>query len=117
MRSERAGRLIIVPPPELEGGFLLAGVEVKRSTDPQSVADFLDQLVNERMEGVVAVHEPYLDALPADRKRRLDHSLTPVVVALPAGVECENEADRRARLLDRLQRAIGFQVTFGGRQS
>ena len=59
------------------------------------------------------VYEPYLFALSEDRRGRLDRSLMPVVVPFPTGLEGDAGADRRARLMARLQRAIGFRVTFG----
>ena len=105
--------MIILAPPELEGGFLLAGVEVHQITDPAGGAALLDRLVEERTAGVVAVYEPFLSAMPVERRQRLERSLQPVVVPLPTGLVCQGGGSRRARLLARLQRAIGFQVTFG----
>lgn len=106
-------RLVVVVPPELESGFLLAGVEVSVVIDAAQAGQLVDRLVHDVEEGVLAIYEPFLAEFAVDRRAQLERSLTPVVVPLPSGVAAAGEPGHRARLLGRLQRAIGFHVTFG----
>lgn len=105
-------RLVVLAPPELENGFLLAGVEVETTEDAGDAGARLDSLLSEGPLGVIAVYAPFLDALPLARRERLERSVMPVVVPFPTGLG-QSAADHRARLMARLQRAIGFRVTFG----
>lgn len=113
MTTTSSSRLVVLAPPDLESGFLLAGVSVRPVESPEEADTELRALFDDRMQGVIAVYEPYLMALPTERRRRLDTSLSPVVVALPAGRKDAGAVDRRARLIARLQRAIGYHITFG----
>ena len=105
--------LVVLSPPDLESGFLLAGVEVRVVADRAEAETSLDRLMSEGTAGVIAVYEPFLSGMSADRRSKLERSLVPVVVPLPSGLAADGGGDHRARLLSRLQRAIGFRVTFG----
>ena len=107
------GRLLVLAPPDLENGFLLAGVEVRTVTGVADAEQAVDHIVTDGLVGVVAVYEPFLSGMSAERRDRLERSLVPVVLPLPTGSGQESAAAHRARLLGRLQRAIGFHVTFG----
>lgn len=108
-----SGRMIVLAPPELEPGFRLAGVEVRAVGDVAQTEAVIDSILAEGTTGVVAVYEPYLTGLEDAKRHRLERSLMPVIVPLPAGAGTGDAATRRDRLLARLQRAIGFRVTFG----
>lgn len=107
------GHLLVVVPPELAAGFRLAGTDTLVAAAPEEAAALLDRVLAEGERGIVAVYGPFFARLPADRRARLETSTSPVVMALPAGLGPETSAGRRARLAARLQRAIGFHVTFG----
>ncbi len=109
--------LVIVSPPELAAGFRLAGVAVRVAADPIEAGAVLEQIVADGERGVVAVYEPYLAALDDEARRRLDSSVSPVVVGLPTGLGAGEEGGRRALLVARLQRAVGYRITFGGEGS
>ena len=70
-------------------------------------------LIDAGEQGVVAVYEPFLDGFDPEWRSRLDLSVAPVVLALPTGLEEEPDRSLRARLSARLQRAVGYHVTFG----
>lgn len=106
-------RLVVLVPPGLAAGFLLAGAEVVVPAGEPAAE--LDRLVEAGVE-VVAVYEPYLAGLAAERRRALDASVTPVVIAVPAGIGPPGESGRRARLAARLREAIGYHMTFGGEE-
>lgn len=113
MSGETSGRLIVIVPPELENGFRLAGVEVHAAGDVAAATELIDRFVGERRAGVVSVYEPLLAALSEDRRRHLELSMRPVVIPIPSGLAGDGGDSRRSDLLARLQRAVGFQVTFG----
>ena len=108
-----SGRLVVLAPLELEGGFLLAGVDVRAVADHEEAEVALGALIREGAHGVIAVYEPYLASASSRLQRRAERSVDPLVIALPAGTGPGGAADRRSRLLARLQRAIGYHITFG----
>lgn len=107
------GAAIVVVPPELEAGFRLAGVATVTARTTEEAVASVERLAAERMEGVVAVYEPYLVDCPPAVSARFERSLTPVIVGLPAGLREPSGDIRRARIADMLTRAVGYQVTFG----
>jgi vacuolar-type H+-ATPase subunit F/Vma7 len=111
--STESTRLVVLAPPDLQSGYLLAGVDAHAVESLEDVEAELDRLAGQREWGVIAVYRPLLEALPADRRRRLDLSMRPVVVPLPTGLAEIGLESRRARLMERLQRAIGYHITFG----
>lgn len=105
-------RLLVLTTRELVVGYRLAGanaVEVGSAAETQAI---LEDLLASK-DGVIAVHAPYLNALPLPLRRRLDSLRTPLVVALPAGAATGQVGDRRQRLLELLRQAIGYEITFG----
>ena len=64
-----------------------------------------------------AYHSHILSKKTRKRKRRLRASVSPVVVELPTGIGAEPDHVRRTRLATRLQRAIGYHITFGDDES
>jgi vacuolar-type H+-ATPase subunit F/Vma7 len=112
--THSSSRLIVLAPPELSAGFQLAGVEVRSVDSVSDTEKELRLLEDEDEQGVIAVYRPLLDELDPDLVERLESTMHPVVVALPSGLGSRSESDRRARLMDRLQRAVGYRITFGG---
>ncbi len=106
-------RLVVLAPPEVEPGYLLAGVDVRRVETAADAAAELDRLAAEGEQGVIAIYRPLFEDLEPERRRRLELSLRPVVVALPTGLGDTRAGDRHAHLMQRLQRAIGYHITFG----
>ena len=103
-------RLLVLTTPELATGYRLAGVEARIAASPEDAEELLRELVAEA--GIVAVHEPFLEALDPGLRGRLESSTRPIVVALPAGEAPAVEGGRRARLLRMLWQAVGYELTF-----
>jgi vacuolar-type H+-ATPase subunit F/Vma7 len=107
------GRLTVVTTPELEPGFRLAGVATRSVDSAAEAAELLHVLLEQSGEGdVVAVHEPFFNALPVSLRRRMDSVASPLVVALPGGAGADVEAERRAQHLRILWEAVGYQIAF-----
>lgn len=105
-------RLVIVSPSDLAGGFRLTGVDVATAETPEGAGQVIRDFLADGERGVIGVYAPLFDALPEDFRSRLSASVSPVVVAVPAGIGAEPEVTRRDRLARRLQRAIGFHISF-----
>ena len=105
--------LLILTTPELAPGYRLAGVETGALGDlPQAIAWLRETLDAPGEIGIVALHEPYLDALDDDLRRRAERSVDPLIVPLPPGATAAGPSERQARLLRMLSQAVGFQMTF-----
>lgn len=107
------GGLVVVVPPELESGFRLAGVETVVADDSDEAIRLLDGLIARRTQGVIAVYEPFMDAVTPGRVGEIAGLVEPVVVPLPAGLETRDEESHRARISAMLSRAVGYHITFG----
>jgi len=108
-------RLVVVTTRAQRDGFRLAGVAVEAAASAEEADRVLKRLLASRDTGVVAVHEPYLAALPPAVRARLDEMVSPLVVALPEARPGGGES-RRARLTDMLRRSVGYRVTFEGEE-
>jgi vacuolar-type H+-ATPase subunit F/Vma7 len=107
------GHLTVVTTPELEPGYRLAGVATRSVDSAGAAAELLYELLEQPNEGdVVAVHEPFFNALPAALRRRIDSLASPLVVVLPGGEGANVEAERRAQHLRILWEAVGYQIAF-----
>lgn len=106
-------RLIVVAPPELTAGYRLAGAAVREASDAAQAEAAIADLIASGEQGVIAVFAPLLAGMDAARRRRLEDSIAPVIVGLPAGAGSEEAATHRARLAALLQRAVGYHITFG----
>jgi vacuolar-type H+-ATPase subunit F/Vma7 len=110
-------RLVVISPEELVSGFRLAGVDVEVAGDGAGAEVVLRALLRQGERGVIAVYGPFLADIDEDLQRRLRASVSPVVVELPTGIRTEPDHVRRTRLANRLQRAIGYHITFGDDES
>ncbi len=106
-------RLVVISPEELADGFRLTGVAVEQADSSPDAERLVRDLVAQGESGVIAVYRPLFVGFVEDLRRRLKASVSPVVVELPTGIGVESDELRRSRLADRLQRAIGYHVTFG----
>jgi vacuolar-type H+-ATPase subunit F/Vma7 len=108
-----ARRLVVVTTTELAPGYRLAGVATIAPESADDAEARLRELIDVQGEqGIIAVHEPFLEALDPAWRRRLDAGTSPLVVALPAGEAGVGESARRERLLRMLWQAVGYQITF-----
>jgi vacuolar-type H+-ATPase subunit F/Vma7 len=107
------GRLIVLTTPELAPGYELAGAATRVIESAGEAAETLKQLLAADAEGdIIAVHEPFFNALEDSLRRRIDALVSPLVVALPGGEGAHAEAERRAQHLRILWEAVGYQITF-----
>jgi vacuolar-type H+-ATPase subunit F/Vma7 len=109
-------QLVVVAPPAVANGFRLAGALVRVALDPAEAEEAVLALIKDGERGVIAVYEPFLDDFEGAERSRLLDSLSPVLVALPAGLEADGAAARKARLAGLLQRAVGYHITFGSEE-
>jgi len=106
-------RLLVLTTPELATGYRLSGVATATVPTARDAAQLLGELLGSGTErGIVAVHEPHLEALEPELRRRVEASEHPLVVALPAGEVQAGPSERRARLLAMLAQTVGFRMSF-----
>ncbi|MFP3915990.1 MAG: V-type ATP synthase subunit F [Actinomycetota bacterium] len=110
----RGEGVIVVVPPELDGGFRLAGVETAVATGASEARLVLDRLLEEGRGGVIAVYEPFLEDQDPGRRAGYEASLSPIVMPLPAGRGERDHESHRARISAMLSRAVGYHITFDG---
>jgi vacuolar-type H+-ATPase subunit F/Vma7 len=107
------GRLIVLTTPELAPGYELAGATTLAVESAGEAAGTLNKLLAADAEGdVIALHEPFYNALESSLRRRIESLVSPLIVALPGGEEARAEAERRAQHLRILWEAVGYQITF-----
>ena len=110
--ARRGRRLVIVTTSDLAPGYRLAGVATLAAPDATEAADRLRDLLASGEDGIIAVHEPFLQGLDQRLRRHLEESASPWVVALPTGDARAGASERRARLMRLLWQAVGYQITF-----
>jgi len=108
-----AAHLTIVSPPELAAGFRLAGAGVRPVVDPAQAASAVEELIAQGERGVIGVYEPFFLRFDSRVRDRLEQSIAPVVISVPAGFGTDEGVSRRARIAALLGRAVGYHITFG----
>jgi vacuolar-type H+-ATPase subunit F/Vma7 len=108
-----AAHLTIVSPPELAAGFRLAGAGVRPVEDTEQAASVVDDLIAQGERGVIGVYEPFFVRFDSHLRDRLEQSVSPVVISVPAGFGTDEGVSRRARIAALLGRAVGYHITFG----
>jgi vacuolar-type H+-ATPase subunit F/Vma7 len=107
------GRLTVITIPELEAGYLLAGVTTRTVGAAAEAEETLQGLLDaDATCDVIALHEPFFNELSPALRHRIDALASPLVISLPSGEESNAEAERRARLLRMLWQAVGYGITF-----
>jgi vacuolar-type H+-ATPase subunit F/Vma7 len=106
--------LLVLTTGALSTAYRLAGTAtVACSSSAEAETRLREQLQN-RFEGVLAVHQPYLDEMPRDLIDELGRLDWVLVVGVPEGLHDRQVEDRRARLLRLLREAVGYEITFEG---
>lgn len=110
-------RLIVVTTEEQAPGFRLAGVTTEVVRSAEGALEIVRAAQGSGEGAVMAIHESLLSAMDAETRTRLEGSVDPVVVSIPAGGVGEHVSERRARLAEVLRRAVGYRITFPGEEA
>ncbi len=105
-------RLTVLTTPDLAPAYRLAGTGTIARESAAEAEATLRELLEGQVRGVIAVHQPFLDTLPAELREELERLDCALVVALPSGESPAEPEDRRTRLLRMLRHAIGYEMTF-----
>ena len=98
-----AAHLTIVSPPELAAGFRLAGAGVRPVEDTEQAASVVDDLIAQGERGVIGVYEPFFVRFDSHLRDRLEQSVSPVVISVPAGFGTDEVATKNGVILWRNQ--------------
>jgi vacuolar-type H+-ATPase subunit F/Vma7 len=105
--------LVLVTPDELAVGFRLGGARALVARDTTHAEELTLELIADGERGVIGVYEPWMEQFDPEVRTRLEGSVAPVVVAVPAGLGDGGEDTRRARIASLVERAVGYHITFG----
>ena len=112
------GRLAVITTPELAPGYRLAGATTYEAEHVEQAAARLRQLVADHADvQVIALHEPFLEALDRQTRRLAEQHILPLVIGLPVGADPEAAEHRRARLARLMHGAVGYRIRFGAEES
>ncbi len=106
-------RFVVVTPPELAGGFRLAGVATVVVAPDGDAAAAVQSLAAREDVGLVLVTEDVWRTVPERARASLENLVRPIVLGIPAGAGADAEA-RRAMIGEALQRAIGHRIQLAG---
>jgi vacuolar-type H+-ATPase subunit F/Vma7 len=105
-------RLTVLTTPELALGYRLAGAGTRACSSAAEAETVLRELLERRVEGVIAVHRAFLDDLDEGLRDVFEQRDSTLIVALPSGESPERAEERRSRLLRLLRHAVGYEMTF-----
>lgn len=105
-------QLVIITHPDQAAGFRLAGVETYPATTAEEARQRLLGLLDDEEVGIIALDQPYLDQVDGRMRRRLDNSVKPVVLGIPATGQEADAVARRQQMVDLIRRAIGVRIAF-----
>jgi vacuolar-type H+-ATPase subunit F/Vma7 len=104
--------LLVLTTSELVPAYRLAGTRALGCDDVGEAEEALRAVLDEGHQGVLAVHQPFLDDLDSGLRRELESLDSVLVAALPSGEASRGSEDRRERLRRMLREAIGYEMTF-----
>jgi vacuolar-type H+-ATPase subunit F/Vma7 len=112
-------RLLVITRPELQTGFLLAGVAVYPAADVETAVEFIEDLLaaHNRSGGMgesylLAIDAGLLEKMDAAFLRRLEAAEHLPFLAIPGGQKAEEVLFRRRRIAELTRRAVGFHSIF-----
>jgi vacuolar-type H+-ATPase subunit F/Vma7 len=107
------GRLAVITTADLAPGYRLAGATTFDAPDAAQAAALVRRLLSDHGDvQVIALHEPWLEALDRATRRAVDERILPLVIGLPVGADPEAAEHRRARLARMMHGAVGYRISF-----
>ena len=105
-------KLVVITHPDQAAGFRLAGVETHPAVTSVDACNRLLALLEDEEIGIVAMEQHYLDELDGRVRRRLDSSVRPIVIGVPAAGWMDSTSARRRQMAELIRRAIGVRIAF-----
>ena len=109
-------QLFIITRPALVTGFQLAGVNAYGAEDVESAQELIGKWLNAGEVGLLAIDDGLLAHMDAAFLRHLDSYENLPYLAIPGGRDLGPEASRRHRIAALIRQAIGFHITFKGKE-
>jgi vacuolar-type H+-ATPase subunit F/Vma7 len=108
-------RLLIVTRPAFLTGFQLAGVDAYGAEDAETAQELIEAWLEAGEVGLLAIDDGLLERIDASLLKRLDASEHLLYLAIPGGQSLGPEASRRHRVAEMIRQAVGFHITFKGK--
>ena len=109
-------QLFIVTRPSLVTGFQLAGINAYGAEDVETAQEFIGKWLDAGEVGLLAIDDGLLAYMDAAFLRRLDAYENLPYLAIPGGQPLGPEVSRRHRIAALIRQAIGFHITFKGKE-
>jgi vacuolar-type H+-ATPase subunit F/Vma7 len=109
--------LLIVTRPSLVSGFRLAGVQAWAPEDIESAQELINGWLDSNEINLLAIDDGLLERMDANLIKRLDASPNLYYISIPGGKPLGTEASRRHRITQLIRHAVGFHITFKGKES
>jgi vacuolar-type H+-ATPase subunit F/Vma7 len=110
-------RLLIVTRTALVPGFRLAGVDAYGVEDVETAQELIDGWLKADEAGLLAIDDGLLEHMDPSFIRLLEVSEKLPYLAIPGGGSLGPEVSRRRRITEMIRRAIGFHITFKGKDT
>lgn len=104
-------RFLVITTWELAPAYRLAGTATEAPSSAAETEAMIRELLRTRFEGVIAVHRPFLEALPSELVDGLADREDVLLIGLPAGEHVEETEAGRIRLQRLLREAVGYEIT------
>ncbi|HEY79960.1 MAG TPA: hypothetical protein EYP25_01980 [Anaerolineae bacterium] len=109
-------QITVITSPDLAPGFRLTGARVLVAEDATQAERMLRLELEDARPGIIALLEPFYQALPEEQLRRIQTEYAPLVMPLPDGLPGRGPIPRRQRLAEMMRRVIGYSLTFHGEE-
>lgn len=110
-------RLLVITRSHLLPGFELARVDAFGAEDVESTEEMIEELLQSRETGLLAIDDGLYALINPALLRRLDASEQLPHLVIPGGRPLGVEATRKYRFAEMIRRAIGYHLVFKGEET
>ncbi len=104
------GRIVALLDAETGLGFKLAGIESRLVESEDEMKQSIESLMQEPEVDVVVLDEPLFHRLPEPMKKRLEDSISPIVVPIATIKLLTGKVTAEEYVARVIRRAIGYQI-------
>lgn len=102
--------LVVITDPETSIGFRLAGVETFPAEDDSAAGRHLQNCLQNKDIGIIALSEDFAPSLDHKLTQRLEESIYPTLILIPSGNRLRAGLAQERMLRGLIKNAIGFDL-------